>query len=177
MSDICEHCECAQGHHLFNCSTLENIEAPVAEPSSDGIYAFHGPHMFLSNFWSCDVEFESITYASTEHAYQAAKTHDPVARARISTAQKPGEAKRLGTHVVLRPDWEEVKLGIMEGLLQQKFEPGTELGEKLRATGSKILVEGNRWHDVWWGVCVCKKHDGKGRNELGKLLMKIRSGL
>jgi predicted NAD-dependent protein-ADP-ribosyltransferase YbiA (DUF1768 family) len=33
------------------------------------------------------------------------------------------------------------------------------------------IVEENSWGDTFWGVS-----GGKGRNELGKLLMKIRDG-
>ena len=31
------------------------------------------------------------------------------------------------------------------------------------------LIEGNNWKDTYWGVC-----HGKGQNNLGKLLMRIR---
>ena len=40
------------------------------------------------------------------------------------------------------------------------------------ATTQYIHVEGNNWNDTFWGVCR-----GKGRNELGKVLMKVRSEL
>lgn len=39
----------------------------------------------------------------------------------------------------------------------------------LLKTGDEELVEGNTWGDTFWGVCK-----GKGRNELGKILMKVR---
>ena len=34
------------------------------------------------------------------------------------------------------------------------------------------LVEGNDWHDRFWGVCR-----GQGKNHLGKLLMRVRESL
>jgi len=34
------------------------------------------------------------------------------------------------------------------------------------------LIEGNTWGDTYWGVCR-----GRGSNNLGKLLMKIREVL
>lgn len=34
------------------------------------------------------------------------------------------------------------------------------------------LIEGNYWHDTYWGVC-----EGVGENHLGKLLMEIRNEL
>jgi predicted NAD-dependent protein-ADP-ribosyltransferase YbiA (DUF1768 family) len=39
-------------------------------------------------------------------------------------------------------------------------------------TGDAELVEGNTWNDRFWGVCR-----GKGRNELGRILMRVRTGL
>jgi predicted NAD-dependent protein-ADP-ribosyltransferase YbiA (DUF1768 family) len=55
----------------------------------------------------------------------------------------------------------------MEQLLRQKFAgPRAFL---LAATSPAELIEGNTWHDTFWGVC-----DGIGENNLGRLLMKIR---
>ena len=50
-----------------------------------------------------------------------------------------------------------------------------DLKEMLLQTGDEELVEGNYWHDVYFGVCSCPKCGNKGENHLGKLLMKIRS--
>ena len=58
----------------------------------------------------------------------------------------------------------------MRSLIQQKFALGSVLGEKLKATGARKLVEGNAWGDVFWGVC-----EGQGRNQLGELLMEQRT--
>ncbi len=141
------------------------------------IDSFQGDNRFLSNFWPVPIVFEGVMYNSVEHAYVAAKSLDPEFRQRIAASVKPGEAKRLGRGVSLRPDWEDVKLVLMEGFLRQKFaEPNlTEtayLAEKLLATGEQELVEGNHWGDTFWGVCK-----GVGDNNLGKLLMKIRADL
>ena len=65
-----------------------------------------------------------------------------------------------------------MKLGVMRELLAKKFEPSTELGEKLKKTKKVKLVEGNTWNDTFWGVCR-----GKGENWLGRLLMERREEL
>lgn len=39
------------------------------------------------------------------------------------------------------------------------------------------IIEQNKWHDIYWGVCTCKKHNLFGKNQLGTLLMKIRGSL
>jgi predicted NAD-dependent protein-ADP-ribosyltransferase YbiA (DUF1768 family) len=80
-----------------------------------------------------------------------------------------GKCKAFGKTIILRPDWNDVKLKIMENLLRQKFKKGSELGDKLVETFPKILIEGNTWNDTFWGIC-----NSVGKNHLGKLLMKIR---
>lgn len=139
---------------------------------SDDILEFREAHEFLSNFWPVAIRFEGQTYPTVEHAFQAAKTDDEEERARIRGARDPGKAKRLGRAVRLRRDWEKVKLGIMESLLREKFTAHPDLRELLLATGERRLVEGNTWGDAFWGVCR-----GRGKNHLGKLLMRVRDDL
>ena len=127
-----------------------------------------GNFKWLSNFYMVEVVYDGVTYKSTEHAYQAAKTLLPAERRTIQEASSCGKSKRLGQKVKLRPDWEAIKVDVMYDLLQQKFED-PELRKKLIATGDQHLVEGNTWQDFWWGVC-----DGRGRNHLGRLLMDVR---
>ena len=59
----------------------------------------------------------------------------------------------------------------MKILLRQKFGDAW-LRAKLLATGDAELIEGNYWHDTFWGMC-----NGKGENHLGRLLMEVRSEL
>ena len=48
----------------------------------------------------------------------------------------------------------------------------------LLLTGGAELIEGNHWHDNFWGICTCDKcWDKRQENQLGKLLMKIRNKL
>jgi hypothetical protein len=65
----------------------------------------------------------------------------------------------------------------MEDLLRQKFAPGSELAAKLVATYPRMLIEGNNWHDNYWGSCRCDVCGFKGMNVLGVLLMTIRAEL
>jgi len=77
------------------------------------INEFNGPFRFLSNFAPIAVRYQGIMYPTAEHAYQAAKTTDPRELADILHCAKPADAKRLGQKVTLRPDWEEIKVGVM----------------------------------------------------------------
>lgn len=132
---------------------------------------FQGDYRFLSNFWPAPVVLDGHEYPTVEHAYQAAKTTCPYQRQFIRSAPTPGQAKRRGRRVDLRPGWDHMKVEVMEGLLRQKFarEP---LRSKLLATSPRELIERNTWGDQFWGVC-----NGQGENHLGRLLMKVRAEL
>lgn len=143
---------------------------------SAAITEFKGEHRWLSNFHPAEVEFEGETYPSVEHAYQAAKSLDPTIRKLIREVLSPAEAKRVGGRISIREDWNQVKTKVMAGLLEQKFNI-PELQEKLLATGSQDIVEGNYWHDNFWGRCYCAKCCNTGENNLGALIMDIRHDL
>lgn len=133
------------------------------------IREFQGEHRFLSNFWPARITFGEWTFPTAEHAYQAAKSLDPVDWKDAQECVSPGAAKRLGKTFTLRPDWDDVKLEIMPEIVRAKFRD-PELREKLLATGDAQLIEGNNWGDTFWGVSR-----GKGHNHLGRILMQVRS--
>lgn len=112
-----------------------------------------------------------MQYPTVEHAFQAAKTLDLESRRLVALAQTPGEAKRLGRNLILRSDWESLKIGVMRKCLRLKFE-NIELRQKLIDTGDEELVEGNNHGDKFWGIC-----NSEGHNNLGKLLMELRNTL
>lgn len=130
---------------------------------------FAGKYAFLSNFYPATVVFDQDAYPSVEHAYQAAKTFSQRDRDAIRVVSTPGKAKRLGQTVEVRPEWNDIKVTVMEKLLWKKFEHPF-LREMLLETGDAPLIEGNTWGDVFWGQCK-----GKGENHLGRLLMDTRA--
>lgn len=141
------------------------------------ISSFDGMFHFLSNFSPSDVKLDGRTYPTVEHGFQAAKTKDDAERGKIRNAATPGEAKRLGRKATLRKDWESVKVKVMEDLLIQKFED-PHRKQWLLETGTQVLIEGNDWHDNFWGDCTCDRCKNiTGKNNLGMLLMKIRERL
>lgn len=140
------------------------------------INKFSGNYKFLSNFYPAQVSYEGIIYPTVEHAYVAAKTCDFSFKKQISnlTSTQAGKAKRMGRKIKLRPDWEKVKDEIMLNLLRRKFDKPILRGNLL-ATGYQDLIEGNYWHDNYWGSCFCDKCiRSPGHNKLGKLLMQVR---
>jgi predicted NAD-dependent protein-ADP-ribosyltransferase YbiA (DUF1768 family) len=85
----------------------------------------------------------------------------------------PGEAKRLGRNTQLRADWDEVNIAAMDFFLRQKWQPGTNIANRLMETEQPI-VEFSNWGDDRWG-CTLGKHEG--RNALGLLLEIIKAEL
>ena len=80
--------------------------------------------------------------------------------------------KKEGQKLILRPDWEDVKVVEMFLICENKFAQNPELKKLLLQTGEEILVEGNDWDDTFWGVC-----GGVGENKLGRILMMVRESM
>lgn len=134
---------------------------------------FTGKYDFLSNYYECEVKYDGITYNNAEAAFQSAKLKNVDDRV-IFRHLSPNYAKRLGRSICLRDDWLIVKRDVMTEIIRSKFSD-PNLKKKLLNTGNAILVEGNYWHDNYWGNCICDKcKDIKGKNYLGKILMKVR---
>jgi len=135
------------------------------------IKGFFGEYRWLSNFHLYNIEYENIIYPSTEHAYQAAKSLDPNIREEFINLSCE-KARLKGQIIDIRPDWQDIKYSVMYDVILYKFETNKDLKSKLIETGDKYLEETNHWNDTYYGVC-----DGVGENNLGKILMEIRSKL
>jgi len=152
----------------------------------DIIDSFDGDFQWLSSFWMLRDNFQvtlddesPAVYASVEHAYQAAKFVDLDIRKRFrQSSLTSGQAKRLGgknAPAPIRKDWEQIKFRVMKSLVEQKFKDPF-LEELLKMTGDVPIIEGNKWHDNFWGDCSCDACDGKlGANHLGVILMEVRN--
>lgn len=129
------------------------------------IDSFQGKYRFLSNFY---IEPDDT---HVEGEYQSEKTIIPSEKSKFDLVS-PGLAKKLGRKVTLRKDWEVIKEKVMYDLVKRKFQDHNCLRKLLLETENAVLVEGNTWNDIFWGVC-----HGKGQNMLGKILMKVREEL
>jgi ribA/ribD-fused uncharacterized protein len=160
------------------------------------IARFDGEYRFLSNFYPSEIYYEGLKWPTVEHAYQAAKTLDLPSKQRIREAETAGEAKRLGQLVPLVSDWHNQRMPVMRDLLKLKFcawrtddltdEATTfafnQLSYSLMETFPLDLIEGNHWHDTYFGVCYGSKKcecpsEGNGQNWLGRLLVNRREQL
>lgn len=132
------------------------------------INEFKGKYYFLSNFYSAPVMYEGLLYQNNEAAFQSAKVKDLERRKQFCQLD-PSIAKKKGRNVLLRNDWEGIKDEVMYQCVKDKFTRNQELKQKLINTGNEELIEGNTWNDTYWGVCR-----GRGKNMLGKILMRVR---
>lgn len=133
------------------------------------IDSFSGDYRFLSNFYMAPVVWDGYEFASSEIAYQYSKCIDDYERHKFLSITSSRQAKRYGKQVKMRSDWDLVKFDIMLGIVTDKFSRNEDIAKQLKNTGDAVLIEGNTWHDTYWGVC-----NDKGENNLGKILMYIR---
>ena len=138
------------------------------------IESFKGIYTWLSNMVPVKIIYEGIEYPSVEHAYMSAKSSDMAWKSRCADTQiSPKQIKQESKSIRLRDEWEDMKIDVMKECLEQKYqqEPFKTL---LLGTGETHIQEGNWWGDFFWGVDI---KTGKGENNLGKLIMKIRNDL
>jgi len=142
---------------------------------SKAIYFFskNDRYFQFSNFSGFGFKLDGVYWPTMEHYFQAMKFVGTQHSERIYNAGSPKQAKDLGQSrsTPIRNDWETVKEQIMFRGLQKKFE-NTELKKLLLSTGEKELIE-NSPFDKYWGI----GKNGKGKNRLGLLLMKLRNEL
>lgn len=134
-------------------------------------YRANGKYGFLSNLYKVQIEFEGIKFPTTEHAYQYGKFKDKDAREWAMKSPNPHLLSVLAHGLFswdIVKNWNNIKVDRMYNVLKIKFS-NDELKQKLLETGNSILIENSK-SDSFWGIG--KK--GKGKNMLGKHLMKIR---
>jgi ribA/ribD-fused uncharacterized protein len=135
-------------------------------------YRASGKYGFLSNLYKHEILFEGITFPTSEHAYQYGKFKDHITRDWAMKSPKPHLLSILAHGLFywdINPNWSKIKVDRMYEILKVKFS-NPELKLKLLNTGNSIIIENSK-SDSFWGIG--KKE--KGKNILGKLLMKIRS--
>lgn len=126
---------------------------------------------FLSNFERSKQIVDGIEYATNEHYYQSQKANNEEIRKWIREAPNPFLAMKAGRSIrekEMVENWDTIKFDVMEKGLYAKFNQNPILKEKLLKTNDLALHEDSPT-DLIWGI--------KGKDMLGKLLMKIRNRL
>jgi ribA/ribD-fused uncharacterized protein len=153
------------------------------------ITRFAGEHAFLSNFYHAPFRLKERPehwWPTAEHAFQAAKATSVFDFQKIMYAESPAAAKRLGRTIACVEGWDKIKRETMLRILLSKFDNGSVRLQQLIATWPAELIEGNTWHDLYWGAepytsrsvgPMFQASDGTmwvGENWLGRLLMVVR---
>ncbi len=141
---------------------------------SEAVLFCEGRYYFLSNFSSFSVYWRKNLWMTSEHAYQAAKFTNKKLIRLIRNARSAYDAKKLAraNQNVIRANWNEIKLGIMEEILRAKLNQYPHIARKLLETGNADIIEDSP-KDAFWG----RGPDHRGENHLGKIWMKLRDEL
>lgn len=140
----------------------------------DAILFYEGEYYMFSNFSSFAVSYGGRIWMTSEHAYQAAKFSDKEIIDQIHQTLSAHDAKKVA-HVYtvkMDPSWDHKKITIMEEIVRAKIAQHPYIREKLLATGEREIIEDSH-KDSFWGRGL----DYKGRNELGKVWMRLREEL
>ncbi len=142
----------------------------------DYIGFYEKEYYFLSNFSSFAIEWKGKLWPTSEHAYQAAKFFgvDESIVEEIFLARSAHDSKKIAKKYQEKynPDFDTEKISIMEDICRHKLEQHEYIQKKLLESGECILIEDSH-KDAFWGWGENKD----GRNELGKIWMKLRDGL
>lgn len=150
------------------------------------VYFYSGREIY-SNWHSTPKQLTDpitrLAFDNTEQAfmwYKATFFADPDTAARIAACTDAATVKRFGRLIPGYDDkaWETVRLGFMTYVNLLKYQQNPVMGDVLRATGKRILVEASPYDGIW-GIkrSVEEAAAGatwQGRNLLGETLMTVR---
>lgn len=132
-------------------------------------------HGFLSNLYKSEIKFKGKLFPTAEHAYQYGKFRDKDIADWVMTAPSAHFVAIIGHGLFawdIVEDWTKIKVKRMKEIVHAKFKQHSELLKQLLETKNAILLEASSF-DNFWGIGPKRK----GKNMLGKILMKIREEL
>lgn len=144
------------------------------ENSEEKVFFYEREFYPLSNFSAFTLEWKGVLYMTSEHAYHSEKFTDPEIIEKIKNARSAHDAFKLSREYenMVRPDWFDVRVIIMEEIIRAKIAQHPYVKKKLLETGNREIVE-DSWRDDFWGWGPNKN----GQNQLGKIWMRVRKGL
>ncbi|KAG8931045.1 hypothetical protein FRC01_001908 [Tulasnella sp. 417] len=138
----------------------------IADPKAEG-----APEAF-SNQDPLPITHNKKTYPSGEHLYHAMKFMDtrPLLAEHIRECPDPKvEASRF--FYERNPGWDQMRVQKMEEVIQLKCKQHSSFKDRLRETGDTPILFNDP--DPFWGTGP----DGRGENQFGQVLMKVRATL
>lgn len=145
-----------------------------------------GPYKFLDNQAEYPIQVESKKYPTVEHYFQSMKASefgDKEILEKIERAPSGKAVKALGKLVknFIKEQWDSKRIEIMARGVRAKFVQHPELQKQLLETGEKQIGEADA-RNTFWGIGTSAATElskdpskWKGQNQLGKLLMNLRS--
>lgn len=145
--------------------------------TNEDIVGFYPREFYpFDNFAAFQVIWKDVLWPTAEHTCQAAHFFDtdPGPVEQIWNATSPAEAFRIANANADREakDWANKKLDVMYEICRAKLEQHPLVQQRLLETGDRLIVEDSPVDSFWgWGP------DRDGRNELGKIWMRLRDEL
>lgn len=138
----------------------------------DAVLFYESEYYTFSNFAAFAVTYNGRVWMTSKHAYQAAKFDDDNVITLIHQASSAHDSKKIAHNYKnkVNENWDQVKVGVMEDILRAKTSQHPYIRERLIETETREIIEDSHG-DAFWG----RGADHKGRNELGKVWMRIRA--
>jgi len=146
---------------------------PRLETSGKIVGFYEREYYVFSNFSSFAVKWKGKLWPTSEHAYQASRFigENPKIVEKIFKAKSADEAYKIAQEN-LKDDFDQygdADIKNMEDIVRHKLKQNPYVAHKLIQTGEREIVEDSPKDSFWgWGA---KRN---GRNELGKIWMKLR---
>ncbi len=128
--------------------------------------------MYFSCFSGHMIMYKGIFYPTSEHAYHCQRYADKSIIDEIQKATSAYYARELSQKYKSQqiPDFDSKKVEVMEGIFKAKLDQHEDVKKALIESENKIIIK-NHPDDYYWGNGA----DGSGKNEMGKIWMKLRS--
>lgn len=146
---------------------------PKLEMSAEIVGFYEREFYCFSNFSSFAVRWKGKIWPTSEHAYQASRFmgENPKIVGQILKAKSAHDAYKIAEKNLSKNfgKYRAEDLKNMEDIVRHKLEQNPYVMHKLLQTGKRKIVEDSPKDGFWgWGL------NRKGRNELGKIWMKLR---
>lgn len=157
-------------------SKINEFRDPLLVTDGSVVGFYEREFYMFSNFSSFQVFWRGLLWPTSEHAYQAGRFMDssPQLAKQIHAQTSAHEAYKLAqvSKSYQVDDWAEKKVEVMYEICKAKLKQHHYIQTHLLSTNDELLVEDSPKDSFWgWGA------DRKGRNELGKVWMKLREEL
>lgn len=146
------------------------------------ISAFKNEYLFLSNKSYCNIYItigaEQLVFSSAESLFYYGKAYfskDKEKMKQIYNCSNVNSIINIANEININEHlWESYKFSWMCKVVQFKFEQNLKYRQLLIKTFPSILINGNYWHDLYWGIDL---NTNIGQNNLGLILMLLRNQL